>query len=173
VRVAQIEIDVYCDLTARQKRMYRTLREHISITDLVSRASSLNDDDSVKRLMNLIMQFRKVCNHPELFERADVTAPLAFASFSRTANLIRDPEVLEVPYATQSVIEYRVPKKLYRYGGVLNVPGPDSGKSTDTLHLTNLMNIWTPEYIQRSMSANGESHPSSQERADADEAVLL
>ena len=102
--------------------MYRTLRENISITDLVARASSLNDDDSVKRLMNLIMQFRKVCNHPELFERADVTAPFAFASYNKTASIIRDPEVLDVPYATHSEIEYKIPKTLYREGGILNVP---------------------------------------------------
>lgn len=152
----QIEIDVYCDLTPRQKVMYRTLRENISITDLVSRASSLNDDDSVKRLMNLIMQFRKVCNHPELFERADVTAPLAFASFNRTANLIRDGDVLEVPYATKSVIEYRVSKALYRGGLLLAVPGPNSNAGSDTLNLDKLMNIWTPEHIQRSLSADGK-----------------
>jgi DNA helicase INO80 len=137
--------------------MYRTLREHISITDLVSRASSLNDDDSVKRLMNLIMQFRKVCNHPELFERADVTAPLAFASFNRTANIVRDPDVLEVPYATQSVIEYRIPKTLYREGGMVGVVGEKSTAGSDTLYLDRLMNIWTPDHIQRSFRAGGTS----------------
>ncbi|KAL8277941.1 hypothetical protein RQP46_009573 [Phenoliferia psychrophenolica] len=149
----KIEIDLYCDLTPRQKGMYRTLRENISITDLVSRASSLNDDDSVKRLMNLIMQFRKVCNHPELFERADVTAPLAFGSFSETANITRDPDVLEVPYATKSVIEYRVPKLLYRDGGILTSVGENSRAGSDTRNLKGLFNIWTPEHIQRSLSA--------------------
>jgi DNA helicase INO80 len=28
--------------------------------------------------MNLVMQFRKVCNHPELFERRPVKSPLLF-----------------------------------------------------------------------------------------------
>lgn len=135
--------------------MYRTLRENISITDLVSRASTLNDDDSVKRLMNLIMQFRKVCNHPELFERADVTAPLAFVSFNRTANLIRDADILEVPYATKSVIEYHIPKTVYREGGMRSVIGPHSQAGSDTLHLKKLFNIWTPDYINKSMKASG------------------
>lgn len=41
--------------------MYGTLRENIPITDLIARASSLGGDEAaVKRLMNLIMQFRKV-----------------------------------------------------------------------------------------------------------------
>lgn len=137
--------------------MYRTLREHISITDLVARASSLNDDDSVKRLMNLIMQFRKVCNHPELFERADVTAPLAFSSYNQTAaNFGRDPDVLEVPYATRSLIDYVVPKLIYREGGMLGVVGGSSRKGSDTLYLDRLMNIWTPEYIHRSLKQTGE-----------------
>lgn len=149
----KIEIDLYCDLTPRQKAMYRTLRENISITDLVSRASSLTDDDSVKRLMNLIMQFRKVCNHPELFERADVTAPLSFAAFNATASLTRDPDVLEVPYTTSSVIEYAVPKALYRGGGIKAVPGPSSRAGSDSLHLDRLFNIWTPEHIHNSLKA--------------------
>jgi DNA helicase INO80 len=32
----------------------------------------------VENLMNLVMQFRKVCNHPELFERKDVRTPFLF-----------------------------------------------------------------------------------------------
>lgn len=142
-------------MTPRQKAMYRTLKENISITDLVARASSLSDDDSVKRLMNLIMQFRKVCNHPELFERADVTAPFAFATFNKTASLIRDPEVLDVPYATHSVIEYQIPKTLYRDGGVLHVPGPNSRAGSDSYYLTRLMNIWQPDHVQRSLQSEG------------------
>ncbi|GAA5839521.1 hypothetical protein JCM3766R1_003567 [Sporobolomyces carnicolor] len=153
----KIEIDLYCDLTPRQKVMYRTLRENISITDLVARASSLSDDDSVKRLMNLIMQFRKVCNHPELFERADVTAPFAFASYNKTASIIRDPEVLDVPYATHSPIEYTIPKTLYREGGILNVPGPSSRAGSDTLYLDRLMNIWQPAHIAHSLRENSST----------------
>lgn len=136
--------------------MYRTLREHISITDLVARASSLNDDDSVKRLMNLIMQFRKVCNHPELFERADVTAPFAFASYNRTSNFGRDSDILDVPYSSRSLIEVTIPKLLYREGGMLGVVGESSRKGSDTLYLDRLMNIWTPGYIQQSLASEGE-----------------
>lgn len=153
--------------------MYRTLRENISITDLVSRATSLSDDDSVKRLMNLIMQFRKVCNHPELFERADVISPLAFAAFSRTANLIRDPDVLEVPYATSSVIKYTIPKTLYREGGMVSVVGENSRAGSDTLHLNRLFNIWTPDYIQKSLKENGTSVLYTFVRLDLIKALFL
>ncbi|BGP61681.1 hypothetical protein NBRC10512_000688 [Rhodotorula toruloides] len=150
----KIEVDVYCDLTPRQKAMYRTLKENISITDLVARASTLNDDDSVKRLMNLIMQFRKVCNHPELFERADVTAPFALADYNKTASLIRDPDVLEVPYATHSAIEFTLPKMLYRDGGLLHVPGTGSRAGSDSFYLDRLLNIWRPDHVHSSLKEN-------------------
>ena len=63
-KFAQIEIDLMCDLTPRQKYMYNTLRTNISLSDLVQRAQNLSsDENAVKRLMNLIMQFRKVSVH--------------------------------------------------------------------------------------------------------------
>lgn len=145
----KIEIDVPCELTPRQKFMYRTLRQNISIADLVARATSLNDDDSVKRLMNLIMQFRKVCNHPELFERADVKAPFSFSTFNSTANLIRDPPVLEVSYATSSIIECVVPRLVYRESP--RVAGERNRYGFDTLYLDRLMNIWSPDHVNAGM----------------------
>ncbi|KAK4055648.1 putative DNA helicase ino80 [Microbotryomycetes sp. JL201] len=154
----KIEIDVYCELTTRQRAMYRTLKEHISITDLVARATSLNDDDSVKRLMNLIMQFRKVCNHPELFERADVTAPFSFSAYNRSGSGGRASDVLEVPYAVNSPIQFVVPKLLYRDGGMVKVPNSGSRAGSDTLYLDNLMNIWTADYLHRSLQQNDSAH---------------
>ncbi|EGG05888.1 uncharacterized protein MELLADRAFT_36442, partial [Melampsora larici-populina 98AG31] len=146
----KIEIDVACGLTPRQKLMYSRLRENMSIADLVQKATSLsNDDVAVKRLMNLIMQFRKVCNHPELFERADVTAPLSFAGFGVTANVARDGELLECAYSTRSMIDFTIPKTVYREGGMLSVPGSSSRAGFDTLYLDRLMNIWsTPNLLE-------------------------
>lgn len=135
VTIVQIEIDVYCDLTPRQRQMYRTLRQNISIADLVKRAASLSDDDSVKRLMNLIMQFRKVCNHPELFERADVEAPFAFCQFPQNYNLAREGNNLNVQYSTHSLLEVRMPRLLYDDEPKLDF--------SDTSYLGSLMNIYT------------------------------
>ncbi|OAV93520.1 hypothetical protein PTTG_00837 [Puccinia triticina 1-1 BBBD Race 1] len=146
----KIEIDVACGLTPRQKLMYSRLRENMSIADLVQKATSLsNDDAAVKRLMNLIMQFRKVCNHPELFERADVTAPLSFASLNFTANVARDGDVLDCPYATRSLIQHSIPRAFYRDGGILSVPGPSSRAGFDTKFLDRLMNIWSVPNVMK------------------------
>ncbi|XP_037942615.1 chromatin-remodeling ATPase INO80-like [Teleopsis dalmanni] len=82
----KIEIMVYCPLTIRQKLLYMALKKKIRIEDLLhltrSGAGSSSDGGHVDRnftsnLMNLVMQFRKVCNHPELFERRDVKSPFA------------------------------------------------------------------------------------------------
>jgi DNA helicase INO80 len=56
---AQIELDIYCDLTFRQRALYRALRANVSVKDLLEKAANIGDSDSAKSLMNLVMQFRK------------------------------------------------------------------------------------------------------------------
>ena len=38
------------------------------MSELLEKATILPDNDNVYNLMNLVMQFCKVCNHPELFD---------------------------------------------------------------------------------------------------------
>lgn len=77
----KIEIMVYCPLTTRQKLLYMALKTKIRIEDLLhyttsgSSESHSLDKNFTSNLMNLVMQFRKVCNHPELFERRDAKSP--------------------------------------------------------------------------------------------------
>lgn len=78
----KIEIMVYCPLTTRQKLLYISLKRKIRIEDLLQFTDRGSDGHNVDKnvtsnLMNLVMQFRKVCNHPELFERRDAKSPLA------------------------------------------------------------------------------------------------
>lgn len=126
--------------------MYRTLRQNISIADLVKRATSLSDDDSVKRLMNLIMQFRKVCNHPELFERADVTAPLAFCQYPQNYNLSREGNNLNVQYATHSYLEVPIPRLL--------CDDPPKLDLSETSYLSILTNIYSARNMTPRLSDN-------------------
>lgn len=76
----KIEIMVYCPLTTRQRKLYASLKRQIRIEDLLQYAGGdndgLGDKNVTSNLMNLVMQFRKVCNHPELFERRDARSPL-------------------------------------------------------------------------------------------------
>ncbi|GIY61515.1 chromatin-remodeling ATPase INO80 [Caerostris darwini] len=74
----KIEILVYCPLTRRQKLLYQNLKDKISIDDLMQSSSTLSSHSqtATSSLMNLVMQFRKVCNHPDLFEKREAKSPL-------------------------------------------------------------------------------------------------
>src|SRR5271168_352423 len=110
---------------------------NVPVTDLLEKAANIGDVDSARSLMNLVMQFRKVgthffevskrkaidtwnfkvCNHPELFERADVVAPFSFCKFGRSGPLMREGDSVLPPYSTRSPIEFSVPTLLYLDGG--------------------------------------------------------
>lgn len=81
----KIEIMKHCPLTTRQKLLYIALKKKIRIEDLLNYSKHGGDGHSVDKnfqsnLMNLVMQFRKVCNHPELFERRDAKSPFFIKS---------------------------------------------------------------------------------------------
>ncbi|KAG8449686.1 hypothetical protein GDO86_016362 [Hymenochirus boettgeri] len=73
----KIEILMYCNLTSRQKLLYQALKNKISIDDLLqsSMGTAQQAQNTTSSLMNLVMQFRKVCNHSELFERQETWSP--------------------------------------------------------------------------------------------------
>jgi DNA helicase INO80 len=153
----KIELDIYVDLSARQKAMYRTLLSNISVADLLAQAANLSDAGAQRTLMNLVMQFRKVCNHPELFERADVVSPFAFARFGRSGPLNREGDFVIAPYSTRNPIEYSVPELFVTGGGFVAEPQEDyvSVLQPENSVLRKLMNIWTPDHIMRSMREEG------------------
>ena len=60
----KIEKDIYVDLSARQRAMYKALQANVSVADLLEKAANIGDADSARSLMNLVMQFRKVRSCP-------------------------------------------------------------------------------------------------------------
>ncbi|KJZ77721.1 Putative DNA helicase INO80 [Hirsutella minnesotensis 3608] len=151
----KIEMDVFCDLTYRQRAYYSNLRNQINIMDLVEKATMGDDQDS-GTLMNLVMQFRKVCNHPDLFERADVTSPFSCGHFAETASFVREGNNVTVGYSTRSLINYELPSLIWTKGGRLNKA------SSDNLHagwrnkaLGHMLNIWSPEHVRTSTEGSG------------------
>ncbi|KAH8344440.1 hypothetical protein KR084_011817 [Drosophila pseudotakahashii] len=121
----KIEIMVYCPLTIRQKLLYRALKQKIRIEDLLhltSGSTTTSSSSSASNLMNLVMQFRKVCNHPELFERRDAKSPF----FMRCA-------------------EYTIPRLVHDDGLIHRL-------LPSRKHLLyNRFNIFKSEYMQRSL----------------------
>ena len=74
----KLEVLVSCPLTIRQKLLYRGLKGKIRIEELLAGLGSQSQSSSIaSSLMNLVMQFRKVCNHPELFERREARSPFS------------------------------------------------------------------------------------------------
>lgn len=150
----KIELDVFCDLTYRQRAYYSGLRNKISIMDLIEKV--VGDEQDSATLMNLVMQFRKVCNHPDLFERAETNSPLAFAYFAETASFMREGQNISVGYSVRNLIEYRLPRLVCRSGGRLDIPGPENPKAGfRNQYLYNLMNIWNPNNINESYQKQG------------------
>ncbi|KAG2023344.1 SNF2-family ATP dependent chromatin remodeling factor snf21 [Coprinopsis cinerea AmutBmut pab1-1] len=154
----KIEIDIFVDLSARQRALYAALLAKVSLQDLLEKAANMGDAESARSLMNLVMQFRKVCNHPELFERADVVAPFSFCRFGRPTVPSREGDFVILPYSARNPIEYEVPQLIYKGGGMLDVPSEDSTLPQHSTVLSKLCNIWTTEWITRSLE---ESHSSS------------
>ena len=57
------EYKILCHMTKRQRELYVSLKNKLSLNkffDLI---------ENNKSLLNIVMQLRKVCNHPEIFER--------------------------------------------------------------------------------------------------------
>lgn len=59
----KIEIVVHCGMSAMQKKYYKSI--------LAKDVNAISNSKSRISLMNIIMQLRKVCNHPYLFEGAE------------------------------------------------------------------------------------------------------
>ncbi|RWS17785.1 DNA helicase INO80-like isoform X2 [Dinothrombium tinctorium] len=130
----KIEIQMHCSLSQRQKLLYQALKNKISIEDLMqsSNSSTQSSQSVTSNLMNLVMQFRKVCNHPDLFERRDVRSPF---------------------YVTLE--PYLFPKLLYEEGLCYNsfLFNPTRYKI-----LYNFMNIFSPDNVFYSLFGQGSNH---------------
>ena len=156
----KVEKDVFCNLTYRQRAYYANLRSKISIMDLLEKAA-VGDDQDAATLMNLVMQFRKVCNHPDLFERADVASPYSLTHFAETASFLREGHFIQLGYSIRNPIQLDLPRILCNDVGRLDVAGPDNPRAGFTRagcrtdHLGHMMRIWTPDYVQQSSQNDG------------------
>lgn len=151
----KVEKDIFCDLTYRQRALYANLRNRVSIIDLIEKATTGDDSDSTT-LMNLVMQFRKVCNHPDLFERAETRSPFSAAAFAECASFVREGFFVDVRYSTRNHIEYVLPRLLVSPEARLDIPGPGNSRAGfKNKYLSHMMNVWTPENIHRSSRENG------------------
>lgn len=126
----KVEKDVFCELSPRQKRLYRGIKDKLPILDLLTSGSTGGGSQAGKfnfgfgiggessassaidsALMNLVMQFRKVCNHPELLERTEIKSPFAFTSPDRLSSSVMGGSG-GVLFTSPPAIELRYPKRV-------------------------------------------------------------
>ncbi|KAF9015289.1 SNF2 family N-terminal domain-containing protein [Cyathus striatus] len=148
----KIERDIYVDMSARQRALYQALLANVSVADLLEKAANIGDVESARSLMNLVMQFRKVCNHPELFERADVVAPFSFSKFGRSGSLMREGDFIILPYSTRNPIELHVPKLFYQDGGLIDITCINYSVKSESFRMPKIFDIWSVDWIHRSLN---------------------
>lgn len=88
------------------------IKQRLSIKDFFQ---MLESKAKVESLMNLVMQFRKVCNHPELFERRPCRSPFFFHSFYYyTGNIpLLFGQLREITFKNANAISFELPKLLF------------------------------------------------------------
>jgi DNA helicase INO80 len=107
----KVEETIYCDMTHRQRTLYNRIKMKISAADLFQLASS---KAKMENLMNLVMQFRKVCNHPDLFERRMGKIPFTFCKMQtgmlQNMSLVTKPDIF---IANTNPISFELPQLIY------------------------------------------------------------
>lgn len=97
---AKYEHIVYCRLSKRQRFLYDDFMSRAKTRETLASGNFLS-------IINCLMQLRKVCNHPDLFEvRPIVTSfamPSAIASFDTTEFLVRRKMFSEIDQAREAV----------------------------------------------------------------------
>jgi len=161
----KVEVEVPAFLTPRQRLLYNTIKQNISVTELLRSVGASSASDKAEdsgRLMNIVMQLRKVCNHPETFERRQATSPFQFQakpprsfippppSVLTTANSIPPPII--VKFIHSSNVHYEQPKLLQDLG---------LDEHRHAMYTRNRLGLWSAEVSSKSLMASGEQFNSS------------
>ncbi|CAD7705356.1 unnamed protein product, partial [Ostreobium quekettii] len=145
--MAKEEHFVFCELSRRQRILYRAIRENLNLADLFD-----SDEKKVVNLMNLVIQLRKVCNHPELFEEQSERVPLHFAQIPPPLSPPGFGGLQQVYWSGQrSEVVYKLPKLVFRENmGVQTVySGLPNGFWNKWVH--NRLNVFCPWNVHSSL----------------------
>ncbi|XP_031280967.1 chromatin-remodeling ATPase INO80 isoform X2 [Pistacia vera] len=109
------EVTVNCKLSSRQQAFYQAIKNKISLAGLFDGSRGHLNEKKIMNLMNIVIQLRKVCNHPELFERNEGSSYLYFGEIPNS--LLPPPfgELEDIHYSgSQNPIEYKIPKLVHQ-----------------------------------------------------------
>ncbi|KAL0848272.1 hypothetical protein Bca101_021519 [Brassica carinata] len=146
------EVTVHCKLSSRQQAFYQAIKNKISLAELFDSNRGHFNEKKILNLMNIVIQLRKVCNHPELFERNEGSSYLYFGVMSNS--LLPPPfgELEDVHYSGgQNPITFKIPKLLQNEMLQSSETFCSSiGKGLSRESFLKHFNIFSPEYIHRS-----------------------
>jgi DNA helicase INO80 len=112
--VQKVEVEMRTPLSNRQKYYYEVLKKRVTSTaELLDRNMLSKDDKRLHSLMNLVMQFRKVCNHPEIFERRDFQSPLQMRDYVLPALPPPPTEAVVVNVINHNPIQLSIPALVF------------------------------------------------------------
>ncbi|KAE9590148.1 putative DNA helicase chromatin remodeling SNF2 family [Lupinus albus] len=109
------EVMVHCKLSSRQQAFYQAIKNKISLAELFDSNRGQLNEKRILNLMNIVIQLRKVCNHPDLFERSEGST---FFYFGEIPNSLPPPPFGELEYiyypGGHNPVSYEVPKLVYQ-----------------------------------------------------------
>jgi len=109
------EITVHCKLSSRQQAFYQAIKNKISLAELFDSNRGHLNEIKIMNLMNIVIQLRKVCNHPELFERNEGSTYLHFGDIPNSLLPAPFGELEDVYYSGgRNPITYEIPKLVYQ-----------------------------------------------------------
>lgn len=147
------EVTVHCKLSSRQQAFYQAIKNKISLAELFDGNRGHLNEKKILNLMNIVIQLRKVCNHPELFERNEGSTYLYFGEIPNS--LLPPPfgELEDMHYAgAQNPITYKVPKLVHQE--VMQSSGIISSTARRGVHRETFLkhfNIFSPVNIYQSV----------------------
>ncbi|CAA6662147.1 unnamed protein product [Spirodela intermedia] len=108
------EVIVHCKLSSRQQAFYQAIKNKISLAELFDGSRGTLNEKKILNLMNIVIQLRKVCNHPELFERNEGCTSFYFGEIPNS--LLPPPfgDLEDIHYAgAWNPVSYKVPKLVH------------------------------------------------------------
>ncbi|KAG4915895.1 hypothetical protein JHK82_053530 [Glycine max] len=147
------EVTVHCKLSSRQQAFYQAIKNKISLAELFDSNRGQLNEKRILNLMNIVIQLRKVCNHPELFERSEGSTYLYFGEIPNSLPPPPFGEMEDVYYSGgHNPISYEIPKLVYQEiiqssETLSSAVGPVVSRESFHKHF----NIFRPENVYRSV----------------------
>uniref|UniRef100_A0A5B7AT52 Chromatin-remodeling ATPase INO80 n=1 Tax=Davidia involucrata TaxID=16924 RepID=A0A5B7AT52_DAVIN len=146
------EIIVHCKLSSRQQAFYQAIKNKISLAELFDSNRGHLNEKKILNIMNIVIQLRKVCNHPELFERNEGSSYLYFGEIPNS--LLPPPfgELEDIYYSGgQNPITFKIPKLVYQEVRSSNMLCSAVGHGVSSETFESRFNIFSPENVYQSI----------------------